>query len=93
MGGFLLKLHRSAKSLDPNRVCEQTLTGRFIRRPASPESSVGNHGIRPKRDPHPIGGGRDRWRNGVAAAPKIRRREGGTSNLGPGVAAHLGSML
>ncbi len=25
MGGFLLKLHRSAKSLDPNRVRERTL--------------------------------------------------------------------
>jgi hypothetical protein len=28
MGGFLLKLHRSAKSLDPNRLCERTLTCR-----------------------------------------------------------------
>ncbi len=26
MGQFLLKLHRSAKSLDPNRVCERTFT-------------------------------------------------------------------
>jgi len=26
MQGFLLKSHRSAKSLDPNHVCEQTLT-------------------------------------------------------------------
>jgi hypothetical protein len=25
MGKFLLKLHRSAKSLDPHHVCEQTL--------------------------------------------------------------------
>jgi hypothetical protein len=27
MGGFLLKSHRSAKSLDPNRMCEWTLIG------------------------------------------------------------------
>jgi len=27
MGAFLLKSHRSAKSLDPNRVCEWTLSG------------------------------------------------------------------
>ncbi len=26
MGGFLLKSHRSAKSLDPNHVCERALT-------------------------------------------------------------------
>jgi hypothetical protein len=26
MGGFLLKLHCSAKLLDPNRVCERTLS-------------------------------------------------------------------
>jgi len=25
MGGFLLKSHRWAKSVDPNRVCERTL--------------------------------------------------------------------
>jgi hypothetical protein len=29
MGGFLLKLHCSVKSLDPNRVCERTLTIMF----------------------------------------------------------------
>ncbi len=30
MGGFLLKSHRSAKSLDPNRMCEWTLSEDLI---------------------------------------------------------------